>query len=70
MDDEIQLLSDGDGMAVIGNAIAVERFLESLGLLSASLDLGLHRLGAVLRTGILRCHHFNWVGFRLTNQLS
>jgi hypothetical protein len=32
MDNEIQLISDGDGLAVIGDATAVERFLVSEGL--------------------------------------
>lgn len=49
MDDEIQLMSDGDGLAVIGDAEAVERFLASEGL--SSKDLGWPRLGAVLSTG-------------------
>lgn len=49
MDDEIQLISDGDGLAVIGNPTAVERFLVSEGL--PSKDLGLQRLGFVLSTG-------------------
>jgi hypothetical protein len=49
MDDEIQLISDGDGLAVIGNPAAVERFLVSEGL--PSKDLGLQRLGSVLSTG-------------------
>ncbi|GII83731.1 hypothetical protein Ssi03_17210 [Sphaerisporangium siamense] len=49
MDDEIQLISDGDGLAVIGNPAAVERFLVSEGL--PSQDLGLQRLGSALRTG-------------------
>lgn len=49
MDDEIQLISDGDGLAVIGNPMAVERFLVSEGL--PSKDLGLQRLGSVLSTG-------------------
>ncbi|MEV5963347.1 hypothetical protein AB0L70_16370 [Kribbella sp. NPDC051952] len=49
MDDEIQLISDGDGLAVIGEPAAVERFLVSEGL--PSKDLGLPRLGAVLSTG-------------------
>jgi hypothetical protein len=49
MDDEIQLISDGDGLAVIGDPAAVERFLVSEGL--SSKDLGLPRLGAVLSTG-------------------
>jgi hypothetical protein len=51
MDDEIQLISDGDGLAVIGDPTAVERFLDSVGLLSLSKDLGLHRLGSFLRAG-------------------
>lgn len=49
MDDEIQLISDGDGLAVIGDPLAVERFLLAEGL--PSRDLGLHRLGSVLRVG-------------------
>jgi hypothetical protein len=49
MDNEIQLISDGDGLAVIGDPAAVERFLASEGL--SSKDLGLPRLGAVLSTG-------------------
>jgi hypothetical protein len=49
MDDEIQLISDGDGLAVIGNQAAVERFLVSEGL--PSKDLGLQRLGSALGTG-------------------
>jgi len=47
--DEIQLISDGDGLAVIGDPAAVERFLVSEGL--PSKDLGLPRLGVVLSTG-------------------
>lgn len=39
VDDEIQLISDGDGLAVIGSPTAVERFLISEGL--PSKDLGL-----------------------------
>jgi hypothetical protein len=49
VDNEIQLISDGDGLAVIGDSAAVERFLASEGL--SSKDLGLPRLGAVLNTG-------------------
>ncbi|WBQ01919.1 hypothetical protein [Kribbella sp. CA-293567] len=49
MDDEIQLISDGDGLAVIGEPTAVERFLVSEGL--PSKDLGLQRLGSVLSAG-------------------
>jgi hypothetical protein len=49
MDNEIELISDGDGLAVIGDPAVVERFLASEGL--SSKDLGLPRLGAVLGTG-------------------
>ncbi|MFJ9360765.1 hypothetical protein [Streptomyces mirabilis] len=49
MDNEIQLISDGDGLAVIGNATDVERFLVSEGL--PSKDLGLQRLKSVFGTG-------------------
>ena len=49
MGNEIQLISDGDGLAVIGNPTAVERFLVSEGL--PSKDLGLQRLGPVLSAG-------------------
>ena len=46
---DIQLISDGDGLAVIGNPTAVDLFLAAEGL--ASKDLGLPRLGAVFKTG-------------------
>ncbi|MEV0597625.1 hypothetical protein [Nonomuraea cavernae] len=49
MDADIQLISDGDGLAVIGNPTDVERFLLSEGL--PSKDLGLQRLGSVLSAG-------------------
>ncbi len=49
MDNEIQLISDGDGLAVIGNPTDVERFLVSEGL--SSKDLGLPRLGAAFSPG-------------------
>ncbi|GII56133.1 hypothetical protein Pth03_45220 [Planotetraspora thailandica] len=49
MDNEIQLISDGDGLAVIGNPTAVELFLVSEGL--PSKDLGLQRLGPLLHAG-------------------
>lgn len=49
MNDEIQLISDGDGLAVIGDPTAVERFLVSERL--PSKDLGLKRLGSVLNIG-------------------
>jgi hypothetical protein len=43
MNQEIQLISDGDGLAVIGHPDAVERFRSAEGL--PSKDLGLQRLG-------------------------
>ncbi len=46
--DEIQLISDGDGLAVLGEPAAVERFLANEGLPSKSLDLP--RLSNVLST--------------------
>lgn len=46
MDDDIELISDGEGLAVIGSPTAVERFLVSEGL--PSKDLGLPRLGSAL----------------------
>ncbi|EWT03348.1 hypothetical protein N865_19240 [Intrasporangium oryzae NRRL B-24470] len=49
MDNQIELISDGDGLAVIGSPTAVERFLVSEGL--PSKDLGLPRLGSVLSAG-------------------
>jgi len=49
MSDEIELIGDGEGMAVIGEPEAVDRFLRAEGL--PSRDLGLGRLRAVLSTG-------------------
>ncbi|MCX4452210.1 hypothetical protein OG585_05995 [Streptomyces sp. NBC_01340] len=49
MDNEIQLISDGDGLAVIGNATDVERFLVSERL--PSKDLRVHQLKSVFGTG-------------------
>ncbi|PZG02234.1 hypothetical protein [Nonomuraea aridisoli] len=46
MEDDIQLISDGDGLVVIGSPTEVERFLLSEGL--PSKDLGLPRLGSIL----------------------
>lgn len=52
MSDEIQLISDGDGLAVIGNPTDVERFLVSQGLDRVpSRDLGLQRLGKTAGRG-------------------
>ncbi|MEH0932301.1 hypothetical protein [Micromonospora sp. CPCC 205558] len=49
MENEIQLISDGDGLAVIGHPTAVDRFLTTERL--PSKDLGLQRLSSTLRTG-------------------
>ena len=49
MDSEIQLISDGDGLAVIGDPAVVERFLVAAGLSSKAVELP--KLGAVMRTG-------------------
>jgi hypothetical protein len=49
MESDIQLISDGDGLAIIGKSADVERFLVSEGL--PSKDFGLQRLGSVLSTG-------------------
>lgn len=49
MSDEVQLISDGDGMAVIGEPSAVERFLSSMELPSKDLDL--QRLNTVMGAG-------------------
>ncbi|MEU9346447.1 hypothetical protein AB0D74_35105 [Streptomyces sp. NPDC048278] len=49
MDNEIQLISYGDGLAVIGNATDVERFLVSQGL--SSKDREPKRLKSVFGTG-------------------
>ena len=47
MDDEVELISDGDGLAVIGKPTAVERFIASAGLS----NLRSERLGAALTAG-------------------
>ena len=49
MDNEIELISDGDGLAVIGNPADVERFLDSEGLSSKPIELP--GLGAALSAG-------------------
>lgn len=49
MDAEIQLISDGDGLAIIGDPTAIELFLESEDVESRAMDLP--RLGALLSTG-------------------
>lgn len=47
MDDNLQLISDGAGLAVLGNPSAVERFMASVGLS----DAGSSRVGAAFSTG-------------------
>lgn len=47
MSDDIELISDGDGLAVVGRKSAVERFLTERGLLAVSEDLELGRLAQV-----------------------
>ncbi|MEU4244470.1 hypothetical protein [Actinoplanes sp. NPDC026619] len=49
MDNEIQLISDGDGLAIIGDPTDVERFLASEGL--SAKDLPLPRLKSVASAG-------------------
>ena len=49
MDNEIQLISDGDGLAVIGEPAAVERFLADEGLPAKKLELS--RLRGFLSAG-------------------
>jgi len=52
MSTEIQLISDGDGLAVIGNTTDVDRFLTSQGLdRQPSRDLNLQRISPFLNTG-------------------
>ena len=52
MGSEVELVSDGDGLAVIGNSADVERFFLSAGLGKApSRDLDLHRLWSFSGTG-------------------
>ncbi|GAA3632929.1 hypothetical protein [Microlunatus ginsengisoli] len=50
MNDEIDLISDGDGLAVIGDPTAVDRLLSSAGLASKDLELQ-RRLGSAFSTG-------------------
>ncbi|MDQ0846484.1 hypothetical protein [Streptomyces sp. V1I6] len=51
MDNKIQLISDGDGLTVIGDPADVEHFLASEGLLSMSKDLVGPSFAALLRIG-------------------
>jgi hypothetical protein len=57
MNNEIQLISDGDGLAVIGNPTDIERFLISQGLDQLpSKDLGLQRLGKLQSNAAVGAH--------------
>ncbi|CAM3468450.1 hypothetical protein OCAE111667_11295 [Occultella aeris] len=49
MNNEVELISDGDGVAILGDPAVIDRFLSSQGL--ASRELGLHRLGPRLSAG-------------------
>ncbi|NYD75253.1 hypothetical protein [Leifsonia soli] len=50
MSEEIELISDGDGLAIVGESLAVERFLSSAGVQSK--DLQLHQaLGSAFNAG-------------------
>lgn len=49
MHDEIEMVSDGNGIALLGDAGAIDRFLASEGL--PSKELGLQRLGATAAVG-------------------
>lgn len=52
MSSEIELVSDGDGLAVIGHPTDVERFLLDQGLsLAPSREIDLHRVRSALGTG-------------------
>jgi hypothetical protein len=51
MDDEIQLVSDDDGLAVIGDPVLVEEFLRSEGLWASSKKLDLRRLKSLFGIG-------------------
>lgn len=51
MENEIQIVSDGEGIAVIGEARAVERYLRELGLWGASKNFDLRRLKSYLGLG-------------------
>ena len=51
MTDEIEVICDGEGLAVLGDPTAVKRFLDSEGLRTQSQELRLERLGPALETG-------------------
>lgn len=51
MDNEIQLVSDGDGLAVIGEPKAIETFLRAEALWDVSKKFDLRRLRSLLGIG-------------------
>src|SRR5690554_6822572 len=51
MASEIELVSDDDGVVVLGDPTAVQRFLDGAGLLSQGQAFELGRLSGVLQTG-------------------
>ena len=51
MDNEIQLISDGDGLAVIGESKAVEKFLRDEGLWAVSKSFDLRRIKSLVGLG-------------------
>jgi hypothetical protein len=51
MADEVELISDGEGVVVVGVGSVVERFLDHAGLTPTAREFGLGRLSAVLRSG-------------------
>jgi hypothetical protein len=50
MGDEIELVRDGDGLVVVGDQSAVERFLDYAGLLPEAASVSLGKLSGVLRS--------------------
>ncbi|QEE61172.1 hypothetical protein FVA74_05970 [Salinibacterium sp. dk2585] len=50
MSDNIELISDGEGVALVGKKSAVERFLREKGLLASSQQLNLDKLGDLAQT--------------------
>lgn len=51
MNDEVELIRDGDGLAVVGNPTAVDRFLSSMGVGEIAVALHIDKLGRALETG-------------------
>ena len=51
MNDEVELVRDGDGLAVVGHPSAVDRFLSSMGLGEVAVALHIDKLERTLGTG-------------------